>query len=61
VFADYASGRVWTMRAGPHPGPAREITGGLGRTLSAVTSFGQDASGELYVIGGGTLYRFARA
>ena len=46
VFADYGSGRVWTMRAGPRPGPATQITGSLGRTLSAVTTFGQDATGR---------------
>ena len=61
VFADYGSGRVWTMRAGPLPGPASQITGSLGRKLSGVTTFGQDATGELYVVGNGTLYRFARA
>jgi glucose/arabinose dehydrogenase len=60
VYADYASGRVWTMRAGPKPGQPTEITNSLGVELSAVTSFGQGSGGELYVIAnGGVLYRFA--
>jgi glucose/arabinose dehydrogenase len=60
VYADYGSGRVWSMRAGPRPGPASEITGSLGVQLSGVTSFGEDAKGELYVIANSTLYRFSR-
>ena len=60
VFADYATGRVWSMRAGARPGDLREETGRLGVRLSNVTSFGEGASGELYVIAGGTLLRFAR-
>jgi glucose/arabinose dehydrogenase len=60
VYADYASGRVWTMRAGPKPGRPTEITNSLGAELSAVTSFGQGSGGEVYVIAnGGVLYRFA--
>ena len=31
VFADYCTGRVWTMRPGRGPGGVREITGRLGR------------------------------
>jgi glucose/arabinose dehydrogenase len=62
VYADYASGRVWTLGAGPRPGTAREITGSLGVTLSGVTSFGEGARGELFVIGNaGVLYRFESA
>jgi glucose/arabinose dehydrogenase len=60
VFADYGSGRVWTMRAGPRPGPAREITGTLGTQLGTVTSFGEDSAGELYVIANQSLYRFTK-
>jgi glucose/arabinose dehydrogenase len=59
AFADYCSGRLWTMRAGPRPGDLREETGRLGVSLSNVTSFGEGLAGELYVIGNGALYRFA--
>ena len=31
IYADYCSGRLWTMRAGPSPGGVREDTGRLGR------------------------------
>lgn len=58
VYADFCSGRVWSMRAGPRPGAVREITGRLGRSLSNVTSFGEGSRGELYIIASGTLYRF---
>lgn len=59
VYADYCTGRVWTMRAGPRPGGVREITGRL-RSLSSVTSFGEGQNGDLYVIASGSLYRFVR-
>lgn len=59
VYADYCSGRVWSMRAGANPGDNREETGRLGRTLSNVTSFGEGLGGALYVVADGTLYRFA--
>src|SRR5262249_56513015 len=55
VYGDYGSGRVWTLSAGARPGSPREITGGLGVELSGLTSFGEGADGELYVIGNGTL------
>jgi glucose/arabinose dehydrogenase len=60
VFADYCTGRLWTIRAGPTPGGLREETGRLGVSLANVTSFGEGLAGELYVIGNGALYRFAR-
>lgn len=60
VYADFCSGRTWTMRAGPHPGDVREITNTLGTRLNGVTSFGEDARGELLVIASGSLYRFVR-
>jgi glucose/arabinose dehydrogenase len=59
AFADYCTGRLWTMRAGPNPGGLREETGRLGVSLGNVTSFGEGPAGELYVIGNGALYRFA--
>lgn len=58
VVADFCSGRVWSMRAGPRPRGFTEITGRLNRRLGAVTSFGEGSNGDLYVISNGTLYRF---
>ena len=60
VYADFCSGRVWSLRAGPKPGGLREETGRLGQKLSNVTSFGEGLGGELYVLANGTLYRFSR-
>jgi glucose/arabinose dehydrogenase len=59
VYADFCSGTVWSMRAGPKPGDVRRETG-LGARLSNVTSFGESLNGDLYVIAGGSLYRFVR-
>jgi glucose/arabinose dehydrogenase len=59
VYADYCSGRVWSLRAGPRPSGVRAETG-LGVSLSNVTSFGQGANGELYLLAHQALYRFAR-
>ena len=60
VFADFCDGTLWTMRAGPKPGPKRDDTGRLGVTLSNVTSFGEGLNGDLYVLANGSLYRFVR-
>ena len=46
VFADY-SGRVWAKRG---PGGRRFALSGADRQLTQVSSFGEDASGELYVV-----------
>lgn len=59
VYADFCSGRVWSMRAGENPGDVREETGRLGRSVSNVTSFGEGLGGDLYMLAGGTLYRFS--
>jgi glucose/arabinose dehydrogenase len=61
VYADFCSGRVWSMRAGPRPGGVREETGRLGVSLSNVTSFGEGLNGDLYLIANGSLYRFTGA
>ena len=58
VYADFCTGTVWSMRAGPNPGGVRQETR-LGPSLSNVTSFGEALNGDLFVIAGGTLYRFA--
>ena len=59
LFADYCSGRVWFM-AGPHRIP--HILTGISRKLTNITSFGQDASGELYLssLNGGKVYLLVR-
>lgn len=43
VYADYISGRVWA-RSGP-AGPSTEVA-----SLGGISSFGEDASGELYLV-----------
>jgi hypothetical protein len=60
VFADYGTGRVWSMRAGPNPGGLRQDTRRIGTSVGSVTSFGEGNDGTLYLIGqaGSTLYRF---
>ena len=47
IFADFASGRVWAMKG---PGGARSALSGADGQVSQISSFGQDASGELYVV-----------
>lgn len=58
LLADYCSGKVWSMRAGPRPRGMRQETT-LGPRLSSVTSFGEGLNGDVYLVAGGTLYRFA--
>jgi glucose/arabinose dehydrogenase len=43
VFGDLCSGDVWTLTVGAHPKRAR-----LGPPVAGLSSFGEDASGELY-------------
>ena len=47
VYADYCSGEIWAIRADT-PGSPVKIA-----STKNVTSFGIDASGELYVLGQG--------
>ena len=55
LFADYGSGRVWAMDG---PAGARARVPGLDGRLSAISSFGQDARGELYIVSlRGSVYR----
>jgi glucose/arabinose dehydrogenase len=60
LYADYCTGELWSMRAGPRPGSPRRETGRLNVRLRTVTSFGESTGGDLYVISGGALYRFTR-
>jgi len=57
VFADFASGRVWAMKG---PGGARSALSGADGQVSQISSFGQDANGELYVVSlAGSVYKIA--
>ncbi|MCA9525317.1 MAG: PQQ-dependent sugar dehydrogenase, partial [Myxococcales bacterium] len=48
LFADYASGRIWALRRGDAGAPA-DVTL-LADTDHRISSFGEDADGELYVV-----------
>jgi glucose/arabinose dehydrogenase len=55
LFADYCSGEIWYLDRGAARGavPIRALD-----TNAAITSFGQDEAGELYLTdGNGTVYR----
>ena len=55
LFADYCSGEIWYVDRGAARGTAPIL--GLD-TNAAITSFGQDQAGELYVTdGNGSVYR----
>jgi glucose/arabinose dehydrogenase len=57
LYADYCTGALFSMRAGPEPSrPRRER--GFGAALNGVTSFGEDARGDLLAVAGGRLLRF---
>jgi glucose/arabinose dehydrogenase len=46
LFADWGSGHVWAKKG---PGGARRVVAGLDGRVPQVSSFGQDARGELYI------------
>ena len=55
LFADFGSGRVWAKKG---PGGARSVLPGVDGQTSQVSSFGQDAASELYVVSlAGRVYR----
>ncbi len=56
VFADWCSGTIWTISRTAAKPATKSV---LASTSLHITSFGEDASGELYVLDGqgGTLYR----
>ncbi len=55
LFADFASGHVWAKKG---PGGARRALSGADGQVSQISSFGQDASGELYVVSlAGSVYK----
>ena len=55
VFADYCSGRIWTVPRGAASPIAKSL---LMDTSMTISSFGEDQQGELYVVNrGGSIYR----
>jgi glucose/arabinose dehydrogenase len=55
IFGDYCSGTVWSFRISS--GEARDVRTESFR-VESLTSFGEDAAGELYAVSGeGTIYR----
>lgn len=48
VYGDFASGRIWTLDAAS-PGAPAEITEAVGAEGLAISSFGLDSAGRLYV------------
>ena len=55
LFADFGSGRVWAMKG---PGGARSTLSGADGQVAQISSFGQDASGELYIVSlAGSVYK----
>ena len=57
LYGDYCSGKIWTLRVGG--GRAVEVRLESIR-LSTLSSFGEDARGELYAVSlNGALYRIA--
>ncbi len=58
LFGDYCSGRIWAVSAG---GAARQRPVLLEDTSLAISTFGEDEAGEVYVVDyeGGRLFRLA--
>ena len=57
VFADYCSGKIWTVPKGGTSPIAKSL---LMDTTMNISSFGEDERGELYVVDiAGAIYRFA--
>jgi hypothetical protein len=66
VFGDYCSGRIWSVVLSG--GRARGLRVEPRQRLPGLTSFGEDAAGELYAVTmargaptGGAVFRFARS
>jgi glucose/arabinose dehydrogenase len=55
-YGDYCSGTIWSLRlsGGAATGIRKEPFG-----VRGLTSFGEDAAGGLYLVGGGDVYRLA--
>ena len=58
VFADFCVGRLEAIRRGPDGGVTHEM---LGPSMQAISSFGEDSAGELYVLSlAGGVYRLTQ-
>ena len=60
VFGDYCSGRIWVVDSGAHtPAAPTLVRDASASPHLAISSFGEDDAGELYVcdLAGGTVYR----
>ena len=59
LYADFCSGRIWGLR---HDGAAVTAQAELVKAPFQISSFGEDAEGEVYVVGfDGGIYTFAAA
>lgn len=60
-FADYCSNEVWSMPAGGGTVTSRtaELTPGGGLSITSISSFGEDAQGEIYLcdLNGGEVFK----
>jgi len=58
LFGDYGTGRIWALKRGA--GGVKSLSG-ADKVLANLTSFGQDASGELFVASpGGSVYKIVK-
>jgi|SRR5437868_770034 glucose/arabinose dehydrogenase len=58
VFGDFGSGTVWTLTESP---PGAWTRDKLLSTSHSISSFGQDAAGELYLVDlGGAIFKFSQ-
>ena len=67
-FGDYGSGRIWTLRYDGATAPevqdrTSELNSGSPRPVGGLSSFGEDAAGEIYVcdLDDGEIYRIVSA
>jgi hypothetical protein len=59
VFGDFVTGRIWAMRGDDD---SMAPLSGADRRIGTISSFGEDADGELYVVSlEGTVHRLAQA
>ena len=56
VYGDWCSGEVWSIPAGPVPARTMPVLG-IDQKLTALSSFGEDATGELYAVAGPKVFR----
>jgi uncharacterized repeat protein (TIGR03806 family) len=68
IYGDFDTGRVWTYRVRPVPGPKSSVKyvidhRELARTTYRIVSWGEDASGEIYFVDftGGAIHQLVKA